>query len=131
MKDSPIPIKVAIEIIQKNLEPNEDRPEDLSAIASKFEIKKSEICSAPKCEIPTVPKARERTIIISVREGILALLLVKEDTFCFKFSIAVVSALSHLLIESLLPIPNNIIAIQILATTMSTSTMAPYFCGLY
>ena len=120
-----------MEIIQKNLDPNEDSPEDLSAIASKFEIKKLEICSAPKCEIPTVPKAIERTIIKSVRFGILAVLFVKEDTFSFNSSMAVVSAFSHLLIESLLPIPNNIMAIQIFATTISTSTIAPYFWGLY
>ena len=77
-----------MEIIQKNLDPNEDSPEDLSAIASKFEIKKLEICSAPKCEIPTVPKAIERTIIKSVRFGILAVLFVKEDTFSFNSSMA-------------------------------------------
>ena len=50
-------MNVAIDIIQKNFDANEDRPELLSATASKFDVRNSEIYSAPKCDKPTVPNA--------------------------------------------------------------------------
>ena len=63
VNDKPIPIKVAIDIIQKNFDAKEDKPELLSATASKFDVRNSEIYSAPRCDKPTVPKAiANRTI---------------------------------------------------------------------
>ena len=41
-------MKVAIVIIQKNFDPKEDSPDDLSATLSKFEIRELDINSAPK-----------------------------------------------------------------------------------
>ena len=38
VNDSPMPINVAIDIIQKNFDANEERPELLSATASKFDV---------------------------------------------------------------------------------------------
>ena len=43
-----MPTNVAILIIQKNLDPKDERPEDLSATESKLLIKKFDIISAPK-----------------------------------------------------------------------------------
>ena len=63
VNDNPIPINVAIDIIQKNLDAKEDNPELLSATISKFEVRNSEINSAPRCEKPTVPNAIPRRII--------------------------------------------------------------------
>ena len=65
-------------------------------------------------------------IIKSVKDGFLFIFSENVETFSFKFSIAAVSALSHLFIFFLLPIPISKIAIQILATTISTKTIPPY-----
>ena len=49
--------------IKKNFDAKEERPELLSATASKFDVRNSEICSAPRCDKPTVPNAiANRTI---------------------------------------------------------------------
>ena len=50
-------MNVAIDIIQKNFDAKEERPELLSATASKFDVRNSEIYSAPRCDKPTVPNA--------------------------------------------------------------------------
>ena len=58
-----MPTNVAILIIQKNLDPKDERPEDLSATESKLLIKKFDIISAPKWDSPTVPKPIDSNII--------------------------------------------------------------------
>src|SRR5690554_6892825 len=79
----------------------------------------------------TVPKAMATIIMISVKDGFRFTLLAKEVTFSFSASIAELSALNHLSMALDLPIPIKIIAIQILATTISTKTILPYSDWLY
>lgn len=63
VNESNIPIKVAIVIIQKKVEVNDAKAELLSLKTSKLEVKNEEILSAPKCAIPTAPKAKANIII--------------------------------------------------------------------
>ena len=48
---------IARETIQNSLDAKDESPELLSATLSKFDIRNSEINSAPRCDKPTVPNA--------------------------------------------------------------------------
>ena len=128
VNDKSIAIRVAILIIQKNFEPKKVNIflfVGFSILATKS-LKNGAKKLANKCAILTDPNAIAAIIIKSVKEGFRFIFSVNVETFSFKLSIAEVSALSHLFILFRLPIPISNIAIQILATTISTKTIPPY-----
>ena len=69
VNDNSTPIVVAIVIIQKNVDVNEDNAEVLSLKTSKFEAKNPAIISDPQCAIPVAPNAIANIIIRSERLG--------------------------------------------------------------
>ncbi len=117
--------------IQKNRSPKVEAKLVGSFTISKFALSKSEIELLPQCASPTAVKAIPRITIKSVRLGFRVTFAAYAVILSFNSSIELVSAFSQLSIFSFRPIPNNRNAIQILATTISTKTIAPYLSGLY
>ena len=83
-----------------------------------------------KCDNPTPPKAMA-AILIGLGKWCFSLPYCLVFHFVFQIINSTGIGFSHRSILADFPAPNRIKAIQILATTISTVIIAPYFDGLY